>query len=130
MRERRTTIQEEIFARKIVDSAFKVHAALGPGLLESVYETCFCYELTRHSLSFKRQVEVPICYANIKFAAALRLDLLVEDCIVCELKAVDDMNPIYQAQLLSYLKLTKKKLGFLINFNVPVIRLGIKRIIL
>ena len=124
------TEKEETVARKIVDSAYKVHSKLGPGLLESVYETCFCYELTKHNLKFQRQLSVPISYESIRFESALRLDILVEDCVICELKSVELVTPTFQAQLLSYLKLTGKRLGFLINFNVPYIKTGIKRIIL
>jgi GxxExxY protein len=124
------TQKEEDIARKIVDSAFKVHAALGPGLLESVYEVCFCYELGQHGLLFQRQLSVPVIYKGLKFDSALRLDVLVEDSVICELKAVEVMIPVFEAQLLSYLKLTQKRLGFLINFNVPVIKDGIKRMIL
>lgn len=122
--------EQEIIARKIVDSAYKVHSAVGPGLLESIYQTCFCHELSKHGLSFQSQVHVPIQYDSIKFESALRLDVLVENCVICELKAVEGFNPTFQAQLLSYLKMTRLRLGFLINFNVPFIRNGIKRIIL
>lgn len=122
--------REDSVARKIVDAAYTVHKNLGPGLLERVYETCFCHELEKRGLSVQRQVDIPIVYDGITFEEALRLDVLVEDLIICELKAVDEVNPVWQAQLLSYLKLTKKRLGFIINFNVTVIRHGIKRIIL
>lgn len=122
--------REEKIAKSIVDSAFQVHKALGPGLLESVYEVCFCHELTKHSLAFQRQVVVPIVYDGIKFEEGFRLDVLVENSIICELKAAELMNPVFQAQLLTQLRLTGKRLGFLINFNVPLIKSGIKRIIL
>ena len=124
------TEKEEIVAGKIVDAAFAVHKALGPGLLEKVYEVCFCHELSKRSLLTQRQVEIPIVYDGITFKEGLRLDVLVEDLVICELKAVDDMNPVWEAQILSHLKLTKRRLGFLINFNVPLIKKGIKRIIL
>ena len=120
---------EEV-ARKIVDAAYCVHKELGPGLLEKIYETCFCHELKKRGLSYKRQVDVPIVYDGITFDEGLRLDVLVEDSIICELKAVDEVNPVWEAQLLSHLKLTKKRLGFLINFNEKYIKDGIKRIIL
>ncbi len=119
---------EEI-ARKIVDAAYTVHKALGPGLLERVYEVCFCHELAKRGLPYLRQVDIPIVYDGILFNEGLRLDVLVEDVVICELKAVDEMNPVWEAQLLSHLKLSSKKLGFLINFNVPRIKDGIKRII-
>jgi GxxExxY protein len=122
--------KEERIARDIVASAYAVHSALGPGLLENVYEVCFCHELTKHGLSFLRQVIVPIVYDGITFDEGLRLDVLVEDLVICELKAVETMHPVFLAQLLTQLKLTGKRLGFLINFNVPLIKQGIKRVIL
>ncbi len=117
-------------AHAIVDSAYAVHSTLGPGLLESIYETCFCHELKKRNLSFLRQVSVPIVYNGITFDEGLRLDVLICDTVICELKAVELMHPVFTAQLLTYLKLTGKRLGFLINFNVPIIKHGIKRIIL
>lgn len=121
---------EEGIAKKIVDAAFTVHKKLGPGLLEKVYEICFCHELSKRGLKYQRQVDVPIVYDGIVFNDGLRLDVLVEELVICELKAVDDMNPVWEAQILSHLKLTDKRLGFLINFNVSLIKNGIKRIIL
>ncbi len=103
---------------------------LGPGLLEKVYETCFCHELVRRGCSVKRQLDIPIVYQGLTFEEGLRLDVLVDDLVICELKAVDEVNPVWQAQLLSHLKLTKKRLGYLINFNGPLIKQGIKRMIL
>jgi GxxExxY protein len=114
-------------AAVIVDAAFQVHRRLGPGLLESVYETCLSYEISRRGYRVERQVPVPIVYDNLTFDEGFRLDLLVENCIICELKAVEKENPVWQAQLLSYMKLTGKPLGFLINFNVPLIKNGIRR---
>ena len=121
---------EEILAKKIVDAAFAVHKALGPGLLERIYEVCFCHELSKRQLRYQRQVSLPFKYDGMVFDEGLRLDVLVEDLIICELKAVDEMNPVWKAQILSHLKLTGKRLGFLINFNVPLIKNGINRIIL
>lgn len=121
--------REEEIAKKIVDASFVVHKNLGPGLLEKVYETCLCHELAKRDLKFKRQVDIPIVYDGITFDEGLRLDVLVEDLIICEIKAVDQENPVWSAQILSHLKLLNKRLGFLINFNVPVIKSGIKRII-
>ena len=95
-----------------------------------VYEACFCHELTKRGLSYQRQVDIPIEYDGLKFDEGLRLDVMVEELIICEIKAVDKMNPVWEAQLLSYLKLTGKRLGLLINFNVPAVKSGIKRIIL
>lgn len=124
-----TSDREEVVATKIVDAAFAVHKALGPGLLEKIYEVCFCHELTKRGLSYQRQVDIPIEYDGLKFDEGLRLDVVVEGLIICEIKAVDKMNPVWEAQLLSYLKLTGKRIGFLINFNVPIVKNGIKRMI-
>jgi GxxExxY protein len=125
---------EKIFienvGKEIVDIAYQLHTALGPGLLESVYEKCFCYELTKRELSFISQKKVPIVYDSLIFEEGLRLDLLVEDCVIVELKAQETFHPVWEAQLLSYLKLTNKQLGYLINFSVPLIKDGIKRRIL
>ncbi|MDA8098550.1 MAG: GxxExxY protein [Nitrospiraceae bacterium] len=121
--------REEAIAKMIVNSAYVVHKALGPGLLEKVYETCFCHELSKRQLHYRRQVDLPIKYDHLVFDEGLRLDVLVEETVICELKAVDDVHPVWEAQLLSHLKLTGKRLGFLINFNVPVIKEGIKRMI-
>jgi GxxExxY protein len=119
----------ERIAKIIVDSAYKVHSALGPGLLEKVYEVCFCYELQKHGLNYQRQVDIPIVYDEIEFPEGLRLDVLVEGCVICEIKALENINPVWQAQILSHLKLTDNRLGFLINFNVPKIKEGIKRFV-
>jgi GxxExxY protein len=119
---------EEI-ASKIVDAAYTVHKTLGPGLLERTYEVCFCHELSKRGLQYLRQIDLPIVYDGILFDEGLRLDVLVEDVIICELKAVDELNPVWEAQLLSHLKLSGKRLGFLINFNVPRIKDGITRMI-
>ena len=99
-------------------------------MLEKVYEVCFCHELSKRGLKYQRQVDIPIIYDGMVFDEGLRLDVLVEDLIICELQAVEEMNPVWEAQILSHLKLAGKRLGFLINFNVPVIKDGIKRIIL
>jgi GxxExxY protein len=117
-------------AKAIVDAAYAVHAALGPGLLESVYEACLIHELKKRALKVASQVTLPIVYDGMRLDAGLRLDMLVEDCVVVELKAVDTLLPVHQAQVLTYLKLTSHRLGLLINFNVPVIRQGVKRIAL
>ena len=121
---------EERIAKQIVASAFAVHKALGPGLLENIYEVCFCHELRKRSVAFRRQVAVPIVYDGIKFDEGLRLDVLVEELVICELKAAESANPVFVAQLLSQLKLTGKRLGFLINFNVPIIKRGIQRVVI
>ena len=112
-----------------MDAAFKVHKTLGPGLLESVYETCMCHELAKRGLAFQRQLSLPINYDTIRLEAGLRIDLLVEKQVVVELKASEGMIPLYEAQLLTYLKLTNLRIGLLINFNVPLIKDGIRRIV-
>lgn len=117
-------------AREIVHATFLVHKALGPGLLESVYEVCLAHELTKRSLPLKRQLTLPVNYDGIRIDAGLRLDMLVDDAVIVELKAVDALLPVHRAQALTYLKLTGHRLAFLINFNVPVIRNGIVRIAL
>lgn len=122
--------KEEHAATKIVQSAFEVHRSIGPGLLESVYETCFCHELAKRGVEFKKQVTIPIRYDNLSFESALRLDVLVESCVICELKSLEIILPVHSAQVLSYLRMSQMRLGFLINFNVPMIKQGIKRIIL
>ena len=133
---RKTTAHELVSARedeiaaKIVDAAFAVHNRLGPGLLEKVYEICSCHELRKRGLSCKRQVAVPIVYDNITFDEGLQLDVSVEDLVICEVKAADKPNPVWEAQLLSYMRLTGKRLGFIVNFNVALIRDGIKRMVL
>ena len=122
--------EEERIGKEIVDCAFKVHLNLGPGLLEKIYETCFCHELRKKDLKILSQVSVPIIYDGLIFKEGFRIDVLVEDKVICELKAVNEMNPVYKAQVMTHMKLTQKRLGFLINFNVPLIKNGIKRIIL
>ena len=120
----------EDVGKEVVDIAFHLHKALGPGLLESVYEKCFCYELRQRGLNYISQMKVPIVYDGLIIEEGLRLDLLVEDCVIVELKAQENFHPVWEAQLLSYLKLTNKPLGYLINFSVPLIKDGIKRRIL
>jgi GxxExxY protein len=119
----------EKIGKLIVDSAYNVHINLGPGLLEKVYEVCFCHELTKRGLLYRRQVDIPIEYDNLKFEEGLRLDVIVEDCIICELKALEIVNPVWEAQILSHLKLTGKRLVYLINFNVVKIKDGIRRFV-
>ena len=122
-----TTHEEERIASAIVNAAYQVHKALGPGLLEKVYEICFCHVLRKNGFDVKRQLPVPIHFDGLFFDEGFRLDVLVNDLVICELKAVDMMNPVWEAQLLSHLTLMDKKLGFLINFNVPLIKQGIYR---
>ena len=116
-------------AASLVDAAFQVHKTLGPGLLESVYETCLCHELNLRGIPFKSQVALPIHYNGLKLDNGLRLDVLVDDNLIVELKAVEKMQPLYDAQLLTYLKLSGLRLGLLINFNTVLIKDGIKRIV-
>ena len=106
----------------------EVHRHLGPGLLESAYEECLCYELNERGVSFERQVAIPVNYKRLKLACSYRVDLLVEDSVVVEVKAVDQILPVHPAQLLTYLKAINKPLGLLINFQVPLLKQGIKRI--
>ena len=121
--------REEYLGKEIVDAAYRVHKELGPGLLEKIYEACFCYELEKKEISYKRQVELPFYYDGRKFDEGMRLDVFVDDLIVCELKSRESINPLWSAQLISHLRLTKSRLGYLINFNVPFRKDGIKRFI-
>ena len=121
--------ETENLARQIVDSAVKVHATLGPGLLESVYEKCLAIELTRRNITFKQQVAVPIVYEGTQVDPGLRLDLVAGGQVVVEMKAVEKLLPVHEAQLLTYLKLTGLPLGLLLNFNVPLMKDGIRRLI-
>jgi GxxExxY protein len=120
----------EWLGKQIVDIAYQVHKSLGPGLLEKIYEACFCYELNKRKISFITQKKVSITYDNIIFEEALRLDILVDDLVIVELKAQENYHPVWEAQLLSYLRLANKHLGYIINFTVPLIKDGIKRMIL
>jgi GxxExxY protein len=122
-------MQEEDAAREVVDAAIKVHSALGPGLLESAYQTCLEYELLRRKLRIRKQVALPVHYADVVLDVGYRLDLVVEDRVVVELKAVDKIVPLHDAQLLSYLKLGGYRIGLLINFHIVHLRDGIKRLV-
>lgn len=121
---------EERVATLIVDAAIKVHRALGPGLLESVYEACLAHELRQRGLSVETQVPIPIHYEGMTLDGGLRLDLLVGGVAIVELKALEKVLPVHDAQLLTYLKLSNRRLGFLLNFNVPVMKNGIFRFVL
>ena len=122
-------LEEELTSRTL-GAAIEVHKALGPGLLESAYEECLCHELRLRSLPFKRQVDLPINYKGIELSCGYRLDLIVEDSVILELKAVERLLPIHDAQLLTYLRLSGKRVGLLINFNVAVLKRGIVRKVL
>jgi len=119
---------EEV-TKMVLDAAYKVHTALGPGLLESVYNSCLVYELKSTGLKVDTQLSLPIIYKEITVDSGFRLDLLVENCVIVEIKAVENMIPLYQAQLLTYLKLTKTRIGLLINFNTIHLRNGIRRMV-
>ena len=125
----KTARNENDLSKVILDAAFRVHSAIGPGLLESAYEACLAYELRSEGLNVLTQVPLPLIYREIKLEVGYRLDLLVEDLVVVELKSVDALIPIHQAQLLSHLKLSGKRLGLLINFNVLHLKDGIKRVV-
>ena len=114
---------------QVVDAAMKVHSVLGPGLLENAYETCLKYELEKRGLSVQQQVALPAVYEGIKIDLGYRLDLLVNGQVIVELKTVDKITLVHEAQLLSYLKLSNRKPGLLINFNVVHLRTGIKRMV-
>ncbi len=122
--------ETETVARHVVDAAVRIHSSLGPGLLESVYETCLCIELNRRNVQYRQQVSVPILYEGVSVEPGLRLDLLVGDCVVVELKSTEKLLPVHHAQVLSYLKLSKVRLGLLLNFNVTLMKQGIRRVIL
>jgi len=113
----------------IIGAAIEVHRALGPGLLESAYEACLAFELAQRGLQVEQQKPLPVLYREVKLDCGYRLDLLVEEAVIVEVKAVDRLMPIHQAQLLSYLKLSGCKVGLLINFNVKVLKDGIRRVV-
>ncbi len=119
--------EEEQIGKAIVNAAFLIHKELGPGLLEKVYEVCMAHELRKMGFDVKRQIDIPIIYDGIQFDEGLRLDLLVNDLVIAELKAVELVNPVWEAQIISHLKLTGLNLGYLINFDVPLIKDGIRR---
>jgi len=119
----------EAIGKSVVDAAYKVHKALGPGLLEKVYEVAFCHEIRKKGYECIRQVYIPIVYDGIEFEEGLRLDVIIEEKVIVELKALENVNPVWEAQIISHLKLTNNRLGFLINFNVPLIKQGIRRFV-
>ncbi len=123
------SLEEEKIGKAIVNAAYVVHKELGPGLLEKVYEICFCHVLTKNGFQVKRQLNIPIVFDDLVFDEGLRLDVLVNDLVICELKAIETVNPVWEAQILSHLKLTGKRLGYLINFDVSLIKDGIRRFV-
>jgi GxxExxY protein len=123
------TPREDRITGEIIGAAIEVHRELGPGLLESAYEECLCYELSLRKLSFQRQVDLPVIYKKVRLDCGYRMDVVVEDLVIVELKTVDKLLPIHEAQLLTYLKLYHRQIGLLLNFNVPVVKDGLKRIV-
>jgi len=124
------SMDEDALSKAIIGAAIEVHRHLGPGLLESAYEQCLAHELSLRGIAFERQKRVPVCYKGVQLDCGFRLDLLVQDKVVVEVKAVDNLNAVHQAQGLTYLKLTGYRLGMLLNFNERSMRSGIKRLVL
>jgi GxxExxY protein len=122
--------KEDVLSKAIIGAAIEVHRQLGPGLLESAYEECLAHEFSLCNILFERQKPVPVTYKTVRLDCGFRLDFLVDSLVVVELKAVDKLAPIHQAQMLTYLKLTECRLGLLLNFNVTMLRDGIKRVVL
>jgi GxxExxY protein len=122
-------MKENEITEKIIGSAIEVHRSLGAGLLESAYEECLCYELAQAGLKFERQVDLPVIYKGVRLECGYRMDLVVESSVIVEIKAVEQIIKIHEVQLLSYLRLHRKTVGLLINFNVPVLKSGIRRIV-
>ena len=120
---------ENELSKIVFDCALKVHQALGPGLLESAYEECLFYELKKRNLSVQKQKSLPLIYEDVKLEIGYRIDIIIEDKLILEIKSVEALNDIHFAQLLTYLKLTECKLGMLINFNVILIKNGIRRVV-
>jgi GxxExxY protein len=129
--ETRSKLLQEDLTEKIIGAAIEVHRALGPGMLESAYEECLCRELSLRGIAFQRQVPLPVEYKGVKLDCGYRPDLVIEDAVVLELKCVEHVLPVHEAQLLTYLKLTGKRIGLIINFNVAtLVRGGIVRKVL
>ena len=121
--------EENAVTEKVIGAAIEVHRCLGPGLLESAYEECLCYELSQLGLRFERQVRLPVQYKGLKLDCGYRMDLVVEDTVLVEIKAIEGLLPVHSAQLLTYLKSSGKRVGLLINFNVPILAKGLKRMV-
>ena len=122
--EARSRLLHEPLSEQVIGAAIEVHRTLGPGLLESAYEECLCHELHFRGLAFKRQVELPVHYKGVSLDCGYKLDIVVKDQIILELKCVEHLLPVHEAQLLTYLKLTGKRVGFLLNFNVATLARG------
>lgn len=127
MNHRDTEAQRDPLTNKVIGAAIEVHRILGPGMLESVYELCLCQELGLLGIPLRRQVPIPIRYKGVELDGGFRLDIVVDNALILELKTVDSLMPIHEAQLLSYMRMSGLKTGLLINFNVPVLKNGIKR---
>jgi GxxExxY protein len=123
-------MNREVIFKKILDCSFKVHSVLGPGLLESAYTECLFFDLKQSGLKVEKQKPLPLIYKEVHLEAGYRIDLLVEECIVVEIKSIENIADIHMAQILTYMKLSKCKLGLLVNFNVLHLKDGIKRVIL
>ena len=124
----REQYKENPLSKEIIAAAIDVHKALGPGLLESVYEDCLAYEMSLRQMPFVRQQVLPVAYKDLEIEAAFRLDFMVDNLVIVEIKAIEQLLPMHKAQLLTYLKMTNKRLGLLINFNVPLLKEGLKRV--
>jgi GxxExxY protein len=122
-------VRENELAKSVVDAALKVHAALAPGLLESVYQSVLAYELRQRGSNVESEVSIPVIYGQVQIETAFRADLIVEDCLLIELKSIEQINPVHKKQLLTYLRLSDMKLGLLINFNEQLIKNGIHRVV-
>ncbi len=127
---RGTETQRDPLTRKVIGCAIEVHRQLGPGLLESTYEECLCYELSKEGLAFERQISLPMKYKDVALNVGYRIDLLVENKLIVEIKATEKILPLHEAQLLTYLKLSGTRTGLILNFNVPVLKDGVKRMVL
>ena len=123
-------VSRDNLTERIIGCAIEVHRALGPGLLESAYEDCLCHELRENRIQYRRQITLPVSYKSVQLESGFRIDLLVEDRVVLELKAVEQILPVHEAQLLTYLKLGRFPIGLLMNFHVPVLKQGIRRMVL
>jgi GxxExxY protein len=129
IRTKLNNMDENQLSKIIVDCCYKIHTTLGPGLLESVYSEILMYELKKSGLKCEKEVAIPVCYEDIKFDLGFRADLIVENLIIIELKAIEKILPVHKKQLMTYLKLTKIRLGLLVNFNVNLIKDGIERVV-
>ena len=122
--------EKDLLTDQIIGVAIEVHRHLGPGLLESAYEECLCYELTQSAIPFKRQVPLPVVYKSVRLDCGYRIDVLIDDRLILELKAIERLMPIHDAQVLTYMRLSGIRTGLLLNFNIPVLKDGIRRLML